>query len=205
MQWPSVDYHAVPIGYGVNPKMASRFGLFGRLGAISLVIALAGCAVRQSEVVDLSDGSPTIASGIIRIVSPDGATTVKVTNRGSESGISFLRSGQVLVSMNGTSDDGEHGWYVSNAEWTPNSDFFAFAVENSGGHQSWHTPLMVFSRRRGAVFDLDRALIDPVTEPNFSFRPNDEVVVTTTRLPLGGFAPSHVTISLMAVESLMPD
>jgi hypothetical protein len=72
--------------------------------------------------------------------SPDGTITAfvrstKAPEATKESRIE-LRSqdGRVLASRNYASKDGEHGYGVTKAAWTADSQFFVYSLESSGGH-----------------------------------------------------------------------
>jgi len=54
--------------------------------------------------------------------------------------------GKVLVRRSYQSDGGEHGYGVVKAQWTPDSKYFVFSLESSGGHQPWHSPVEHFLR-----------------------------------------------------------
>ena len=64
------------------------------------------------------------------------------------------------------SDDGEHGDGVAEAAWTPDSQFFAFSVMSSGGHQAWHSPTFFVSRRDNIMRSLDD-YVGSITDPQF--------------------------------------
>ena len=74
---------------------------------------------------------------------------------------------RVLARRNYGSEDGEHGYGVTKAAWTPDSQFFVYSLESSGGHQSWHTPVQFFWRSENKIISLDDALKDAVTNPQF--------------------------------------
>jgi len=90
-----------------------------------------------------------------------------------------LRSqhGQILASRNYASEDGEHGLGVSKAIWTPDSQFFVYSVESSGGHQAWHTRVNFFSRSKNEIVSLDDALKSAITNPQFLVSAPDSITV----------------------------
>jgi len=53
--------------------------------------------------------------------------------------------------------DGNHGQIVERAAWTPDSQFFVFAIFSSRGHSAWHHWTFVWSRRDGKIHSLDDA------------------------------------------------
>ena len=118
-----------------------------------------------------------------RITSPDGTITALVRSRRApeatkESRIE-LRShgGRVLVSRNYASKDGEHGYGLTKGAWTPDSQFFVYSLESSGGHQAWHTPVQFFSRHNKTIVSLDITLRDAVANPQFLVSAPDFVTV----------------------------
>src|SRR5262245_23420284 len=50
-------------------------------------------------------------------------------------------SGKILARKSYASADGEHGYGVIKAAWTPDSQFFVYSLASSGGHQAWHSPV----------------------------------------------------------------
>jgi hypothetical protein len=83
----------------------------------------------------------------------------------------------MLVKLSYASEDGEHGYGVTKAAWTPDSRFFVYSIESSGGHQSWHTPVQFFSRSENKIVRLDDVLKDAVSNPQFVVSAPDHVTV----------------------------
>jgi hypothetical protein len=67
----------------------------------------------------------------------------------------YSAQNQMLCALDYSSADGEHGFGVVKAAWTPDNKYFVFSLTSSGGHQSWHAPTLFFSRRNNAILDLD--------------------------------------------------
>jgi hypothetical protein len=67
-----------------------------------------------------------------------------------------LRSsaGATLSAKDYSSPDGANGYYVLNAKWSPDSQFFVFSMMSSGGHSPWSFPIWVYSatKKRFASF-----------------------------------------------------
>ena len=101
--------------------------------------------------------------------SPDEALVAKIT-RVAKSGEAVVEisgaDGKVFFKRDYTSPDGEHGQGVCFAAWTPDSEFFVFSLQNSGGHQPWSRPTEFYSRQKREAFSLDR-LTSPITECEF--------------------------------------
>jgi hypothetical protein len=91
--------------------------------------------------------------------------------------------GKILLTKSFASDDGEHGYIVSHAAWTPDSQFFVFSVYSSGGHQPWSSPTYFYCRSDRQLRLLDDYL-GPVTDPNFELSAPD--VIRTSKLKAFG-------------------
>jgi hypothetical protein len=48
-----------------------------------------------------------------------------------------------LISKDYSSSRGANGYYVVNAKWSPDSQFFVYSMSSSGGHSPWSFPTMV--------------------------------------------------------------
>ena len=69
-----------------------------------------------------------------------------------------------------SSPDGEHGYNVVAAKWSPDSQFFAFALTSSGGHSPWKFPTWIYGRKQNRIAALDN-MIDgnPIVSEEFEF------------------------------------
>ena len=77
-------------------------------------------------------------------------------NPSSESKLDFFApSGQRLCALDYSSEDGEHGFGVAKAAWTPDQNFFVFSLVSSGGHQPWHAFTFFYSAKSTEIFYLD--------------------------------------------------
>lgn len=64
-----------------------------------------------------------------------------------ESRVEFYgKDKQMLCTLDYSSADGEHGYGVEKAGWTPDGNYFVASLASSGGHQSWHSPTIAYSR-----------------------------------------------------------
>ncbi|HJX83695.1 MAG TPA: hypothetical protein VJ723_05075 [Candidatus Angelobacter sp.] len=92
------------------------------------------------------------------------ATNTGTAIDGSENRVEMRSAtGELLAQEDFTSHDGEHGYAVIKAEWTPDSQFFVFSLESSGGHSPWHSPMKFYSRKQQRIISLDDALHNSVT------------------------------------------
>lgn len=62
---------------------------------------------------------------------------------------------QILCTLDYSSEDGEHGFGVVKAAWTPDDKYFVFSLTSSGGHQAWHAPTLFYSVRDSEIHSLD--------------------------------------------------
>jgi hypothetical protein len=56
--------------------------------------------------------------------------------------------GAALASKDYSSPGGANGYYVVNAKWSPDSQFFAYSMMSSGGHSPWSFPIWVYSVKK---------------------------------------------------------
>lgn len=81
----------------------------------------------------------------------------KPSNRNdSESKLEFYSpKNQMLCTLDYSSEDGNHGFGVVKAAWTPDNHYFVFSLASSGGHQPWHAPTLFYSAGDNTVRSLD--------------------------------------------------
>jgi dipeptidyl aminopeptidase/acylaminoacyl peptidase len=145
--------------------------LFGAI-VVVLLTALLGNAHKRTD-----------SSQIQKLSSPDGKIVAFIRSTKAQEATPESRvelrseSGRVLARRNYRSADGEHGYGVTKASWTPDSQFFVYSLESSGGHQAWHAPVLFFSRRDNKVVSLDHLLKDSVSNPQFVVSAPDRVTV----------------------------
>jgi hypothetical protein len=65
-------------------------------------------------------------------------------------------SGKRLQWKRFITEDGEHGSWVGDCEWTPHGEYFVFNTWNPGGHQPWHHPIYFYSKSRNEFYDFDQ-------------------------------------------------
>lgn len=83
------------------------------------------------------------------IKSPDGRQSARIAPADAkvscdESRVEIRAGGAVIAAKGFGSSDGEKGYGVRTAQWTPDSRFFVFDLESSGGHQPLFSPIYVF-------------------------------------------------------------
>lgn len=156
----------------------SRLGMYGHRGAYRR-------EVWPIKVIPV-DPAPPYRPGKPRpdqFTSPDGniiarIRSTKAPGATSESRIELrTKDGRVLTARDYASKDGEHGYGIVREAWTPDSQFFVYSLESSGGHQAWHTRVHFFSRRDNKIVELDQVLKDAVANPQFLISAPDRVTV----------------------------
>lgn len=108
-----------------------------------------------------------------RIKSPDGKLVAVFVYVGKDKGFEDVecrfemhdRAGKTLLSKDFSSADGEHGFGVSAAVWSEDSEYFAFSTVSSGGREPWHYPSFFYCTKTNRLLSLDE-LLDSVTDPN---------------------------------------
>lgn len=75
----------------------------------------------------------------------------KAPHGSGESKIEIHSKDAIVCSASYSSEDGEHGFGVERAAWSPDSKFFVYSMSSSGGHQAWHFPTYFIS-----VHDFNR-------------------------------------------------
>lgn len=84
--------------------------------------------------------------------------------------------GKLLCGLNYSSNDGDHGFGVVKAAWTPDSRYFVFSLTSSGGHQGWHAPTQFYNSKTGAIRTLDDYLDGAgISQADFKLLPSDIV------------------------------
>ena len=82
------------------------------------------------------------------------------------------RKGDTLTSKDYSSPRGMNGYYVDQAKWSPDSQFFVFSMISSGGHSPWSFPTMVYSRQKNVIAKLsDMIGGKPIMSGSSRFRP----------------------------------
>jgi hypothetical protein len=115
--------------------------------------------------------------------SPDGHYTALLlpTAKNPQENIVSIRKGpRPVFSHDFSSPDGQHGYTVEKAEWTPDSRFFVFSLVSSGGHSVQNSPTMFYSVERKLFCTLGDYFEDSTPTPQFKIA-----------------APARVTIELL--------
>jgi hypothetical protein len=101
----------------------------------------------------------------------------------NESRVDILdANGQTLASRSFKSSDGEHGRSVARSDWTPNSRFFVFSTQSSGGHSPWHWQTYFYDRKKNTFRELDDST-GPIIKRDFQLSAPDVAHVTVQGTP----------------------
>jgi hypothetical protein len=89
-----------------------------------------------------------------------------------------------LTSKDYSSPRGANGYYVFNAKWSPDSQFFVYSMSSSGGHSPWSFPMMVYSRQKNRIAGFsDMIKGEPTVSGDFHFAGPHTVVASTWKQP----------------------
>jgi hypothetical protein len=120
--------------------------------------------------------------------SPDGALRALIfapnasPNAESRVVIRSSSAGDTITSEDYSSKDGEHGYCVYRAKWSPDSQFFVYSMTSSGGHSPWQFPMMVFGRKSSLIARFGKMIDNkPTLSGEFSFSGPHSVTATTWR------------------------
>ena len=102
------------------------------------------------------------------VVSTDGALTARITRTGratcGESKIEiFTADGHLLTMADYTSNDGQGGTGVIQAQWSPDSQFLVFSLTQPPGRADRPYTIGIFSSKKNKVKTL------PAGKPEFTF------------------------------------
>jgi hypothetical protein len=120
--------------------------------------------------------------------------------------------GNTLNSKDYSSPRGFNGYYVVNAQWSPDSKFFVYSMSSSGGHSPWQFPMAVYGREAVHGSEKDRIvgfsdLINgnPTVSADFKFTGPHTMVAATWKQPGSPEEQVPVTVDLQeAFDNLPP-
>jgi hypothetical protein len=88
--------------------------------------------------------------------------------------------GDTLTSKDYSSPRGTNGYYVVDAKWSPDSQFFVYSMASSGGHSPWSFPMMVYSRQKNRIAGVsDMIEGKPTLSADFRFSGPHSLVAST--------------------------
>jgi hypothetical protein len=123
-----------------------------------------------------------------------------------ESRVVFRSSkGDTLTSKDYSSPRGANGYYIVNAKWSPDSQFFVYSMSSSGGHSPWSYPMAVYGRSQSRIAAFsDMINGNPTVSPDFNFTGPHTLVASTWKQP-GAFEDKvPVTVDLEDAFGKLP-
>src|SRR5262249_33905209 len=97
-----------------------------------------------------------------------------------------------LTSKDYSSPRGANGYYVVNAKWSPDSQFFVYSMSSSGGHSPWSFPMMVYGRQKNRIAGFsDMIRGGPTVSADFHFAGPHTLVASMTRLRSPSISTRH--------------
>jgi hypothetical protein len=92
--------------------------------------------------------------------------------------------GATLMSMDYSSPRGANGYYVLNAKWSPDSQFFVFSMMSSGGHSPWSFPIWVYSVKKNQFANFsDMINGSPTVSGQFTIAAPHSLTASTWKQP----------------------
>jgi hypothetical protein len=92
--------------------------------------------------------------------------------------------GATLASKDYSSPDGANGYYVLNAKWSPDSQFFVYSMMSSGGHSPWSFPTWVYSIKKNQFANVsDMINGSPFVSGDFTFAKPNTLNASTWKQP----------------------
>jgi hypothetical protein len=93
-------------------------------------------------------------------------------------------AGATLGSKDYSSPNGSNGYYVLNAKWSPDSQFFVYSMMSSGGHSPWSFPIAVYSLTKNEFASFsDMINGSPTLSGEFSFSAPHTLNASTWKQP----------------------
>jgi hypothetical protein len=113
--------------------------------------------------------------------------------------------GDTLTSKDYASPRGANGYYVVNAKWSPDSQFFVYSMSSSGGHSPWSFPIMVYGRKKNVIAKFsDMIQGNPTVSPDFNFTGPHTLVASTWKRPGAIDEKVPVTVDLEEAFGKLP-
>jgi len=110
-----------------------------------------------------------------------------------------------LISKDYSSPRGANGYYVVNAKWSPDSQFFVYSMSSSGGHSPWSFPMMVYSRQKNRIAGFsDMIHGGPTVSADFHFAGPHTLIASTWKRPGSLDDKIAVTVDLEEAFAKLP-
>src|SRR5215831_5524838 len=102
-----------------------------------------------------------------------------------------------LTSKDYSSPRGANGYYVVNAKWSPDSQFFVYSMSSSGSHSPWSFPMMVYSRQKNRIAGFSEMIHgEPTVSADFHFAGPHTLIASTWKQPGSLDDKTAVTVDL---------
>ena len=133
--------------------------------------------------------------------SPDGSLRVVITPVSKSCPEDRLvirkRDGALFYRKDFSSSDCEHGDNIVRGEWSPDSQFFVFNVESTGGHQSGHRPVFFYSRSENKLYRLEN-YIGYIVAQDFTLEA-PHIIKTETQKIIGKMEGVPIKVNLSTI------
>jgi len=140
-----------------------------QLAAITLAVMLPWSGTAKSQNEYKAKGGTRV------VILPIGKL---VGHQDAESKIEFYSpKNEMLCAVDYSSEDGEHGYGVVKAAWTPDQKYFVFSLTSSGGHQAWHAPTLFYVLRDNSIHSLDGYVDAGISKGAFTLK-DPNIVLT---------------------------
>lgn len=100
-----------------------------------------------------------------------------------ESRVEIRRTGgrrRTVASKDYSSPRGANGYYVAQAEWTADSQFFVYSLSSSGGHSPWQSPIELYARKKNRIVKFSDLIEGkPTLTDRFRLTGQHTIVATT--------------------------
>jgi len=113
--------------------------------------------------------------------------------------------GDTMTSKDYSSPHGANGYYVVNAKWSPDSQFFVYSMASSGGHSPWSFPMMVYSRQNKRIVEFSDIEGKPTISADFQFAGPHTLVASTWKAPGALDDKVPVTVDLGDAFAKLPE
>lgn len=113
--------------------------------------------------------------------------------------------GDTQTSMDYSSPRGTNGFYVVNAKWSPDSQFFVYSMSSSAGHSPWSFPIMVYGRKKDLIAKFSDMIGGrPTLSADFDFSGPHTLVARTWKAAGAIENPIPLTVDLDAAFAKLP-
>src|SRR5262249_27988106 len=125
-----------------------------------------------------------LADGVLRALAFPVAVSLYATPAMDGRVAIRMSKADTLSAKHYSSPRGTNAYYVVDAKWSPDSQFFVYSTSSSGGHSPWSFPMMVYSRQHNRIAGFsDMIKGEPTVSGDFHFTGPHTVVASTWKRP----------------------